>query len=165
MKVSFGKSLLAFACIAAAILFVACTSDMSPEVIAADGYTYSEDEYDSMVKSGEIDKKTGRPIKSSASKSQSSSSGATSSSSETSGSSSSQTDGSSSSGEGNSSSGAEDVSSSSEDDDWIESSSSEPEPESSSAYEATFGANNSIVAKDGVLSIGVDALADVDDEY
>ena len=157
MKVSFGKSLLAFACIAAAILFVACTSDLSPEVVAADGYTYSEDEYDSMVKSGEIDKKTGRPIKSSASKKQSSSSGATSSSS--------QTDGSSDSAEGSSSSGTEDVSSSSEDDDWIVSSSSEPEPESSSAYEATFGANNSIVAKDGVLSIGVDALADVDDEY
>ena len=165
MKVSFGKSLLAFVCVSAAALLVACTSDLSPEVIAADGYTYSEDEYDSLVKSGEIDKKTGRPIKSSASKSQSSSSGATSSSSETSGSSSSQTDGSSSSGEGNSSSGAEDVSSSSEDDDWIESSSSEPEPESSSAYEATFGENKSIVAKDGVLSIGVDAFADVDDEY
>ncbi len=164
MKVSIGKSLFAFACIFAAFLLVACTSDLSPEVIAADGYTYSEDEYDSLVKSGEMDKKTGRPIKSSASTKQSSSSVATSSSSETSGSSSSQTDGSSSSGEGNSSSGAEDASSSSEDDDWIESSSS-AEPESSSAYEATFGENKSIVAKDGVLSIGVDAFADVDDEY
>lgn len=164
MKVSFGKSLLAFVCVSAAALLVACTSDLSPEVIAADGYTYSEDEYDSLVKSGEIDKKTGRPVKSSASKSQSSSSGATSSISETSGSSSSQADGSSSSEENSSSSGAEDASSSSEDDDWVESSSS-AEPESSSAYEATFGENNSIVAKDGVLSIGVDAFADVDDEY
>jgi len=165
MKVSLWKSLFAFVCIFSALLLVACTSDLSPEVITADGSIYSEEEYDSLVKSGEIDKKTGRAIKSSASNKQSSSSAATSSSSGTSGSSSSQADGSSSSGEGSSSSGAEDASSSSEDDDWIVSSSSEPEPESSSAYEATFGENKSIVAKDGVLSIGVDAFADVDDEY
>ena len=162
MKVSIGKSLFAFACIFAAFLLVACTSDLSPEVIAADGYTYSEDEYDSLVKSGDIDKKTGRPVKSSASTKQSSSSVATSSSSETGGNSSS-AEGTSSSAEEMSSS-SETVSSSSEDDNWVESSSS-AEPESSSAYEATFGENKSIVAKDGVLSIGVDAFADIDDEY
>ena len=164
MKVPFAKPLIAFVFIAAAIFFVACTSDLSPEVIAADGSVYSEDEYDSLVKSGEIDKKSGRAIKSSASKKQSSSSGAKSSSSESGDSSDSETDESSSSGEDADSSSAEAQSSSSEDDDWVESSSS-AEPESSSAYEATFGANNSIVAKDGVLSIGIDALAAVDDEY
>ncbi|SOE52904.1 hypothetical protein SAMN05720781_0518 [Fibrobacter sp. UWT3] len=153
MKVSIGKSLFAFACIFAAFLLVACTSDLSPEAIAPDGFTYSQDEYDSLVASGKMDK-TGHVIKSSAATKQSSSSVATSS----------ETGGSSSSEEGSSSSGAEDASSSSEDDDWIESSSS-AEPESSSAYEATFGENKSIVAKEGVLSIGVDAFADVDDEY
>ena len=153
MKVSLWKSLFAFVCIFSALLLAACTSDLSPEVIAADGYTYSEDEYDSLVKSGEMDE-TGHVVKSSAATKQSSSSVATSS----------ETGGSSSSEENSSSSGTEDASSSSEDDDWIESSSS-AEPESSSAYEATFGENKSIVAKDGVLSIGVDAFADVDDEY
>lgn len=153
MKVSLWKSLFAFVCIFSALLLVACTSDLSPEAIAPDGFIYSQDEYDSLVASGKMDK-TGHVIKSSAATKQSSSSVATSS----------ETGGSSSSEEGSSSSGAEDASSSSEDDDWIESSSS-AEPESSSAYEATFGENNSIVAKDGVLSIGVDAFADVDDEY
>lgn len=153
MKVSLWKSLFAFVCIFSALLLVACTSDLSPEVVAADGYTYSEDEYDSLVASGKMDK-TGHVVKSSAATKQSSSSVATSS----------ETGGSSSSEENSSSSGAEDASSSSEDDDWIESSSS-AEPESSSAYEATFGENKSIVAKDGMLSIGVDAFADVDDEY
>lgn len=147
MKVSLWKSMFAFVCIFSALLLVACTSDLSPEAIAPDGYTYSQDEYDSLVASGKMDK-TGHVIKSSAATKQSSSSVATSSSSV----------------EGSSSSGAEDASSSSEDDDWIESSSS-AEPESSSAYEATFGENKSIVAKEGVLSIGVDAFADVDDEY
>ena len=147
MKVSLWKSMFAFVCIFSALLLVACTSDLSPEAIAPDGYTYSQDEYDSLVASGKMDK-TGHVIKSSAATKQSSSSVATSSSSV----------------EGSSSSGAEDASSSSEDDDWVESSSS-AEPESSSAYEATFGENNSIVAQDGVLSIGVDAFADVDDEY
>ena len=153
MKVSLWKSLFAFVCILSALLLVACTSDLSPEAIAPDGFTYSQDEYDSLVASGKMDK-TGHVIKSSAATKQSSSSVATSS----------ETGGSSSSEEGSSSSGAEDASSSSEDDDWIESSSS-AEPESSSAYEATFGENKSIVAKEGVLSIGVDAFADVDDEY
>ncbi len=153
MKVSLWKSLFAFVCIFSALLLVACTSDLSPEAIAPDGFTYSQDEYDSLVTSGKMDK-TGHVIKSSAATKQSSSSVATSS----------ETGGSSSSEENSSSSGAEDASSSSEDDDWVESSSS-AEPESSSAYEATFGENNSIVAKDGVLSIGVDAFADVDDEY
>lgn len=147
MKVSLWKSLFAFVCIFSALLLVACTSDLSPEAIAPDGYTYSQDEYDSLVASGKMDT-TGHVIKSSAATKQSSSSVATSSSSVG----------------GSSSSGAEDASSSSEDDDWIESSSS-AEPESSSAYEATFGENKSIVAKEGVLSIGVDAFADVDDEY
>ena len=147
MKVSLWKSMFAFVCIFSALLLVACTSDLSPEAIAPDGYTYSQDEYDSLVASGKMDK-TGHVIKSSAATKQSSSSVATSSSSV----------------EGSSSSGAEDASSSSEDDDWVESSSS-AEPESSSAYEATFGENKSIVAKEGVLSIGVDAFADVDDEY
>ena len=147
MKISLWKSLLTFVCVSAAILLVACTSDLSPEAIAPDGFTYSQDEYDSLVASGKMDK-TGHVIKSSAATKQSSSS----------------TTASSSSVEGGSSSGAEDASSSSEDDDWIESSSS-AEPESSSAYEATFGENKSIVAQDGVLSIGVDAFADVDDEY
>lgn len=153
MKVSLWKSLFAFVCIFSALLLVACTSDLSPEAIAPDGFTYSQDEYDSLVASGKMDK-TGHVIKSSAATKQSSSSVATSS----------ETGESSSSEENSSSSGAEDASSSSEDDDWVESSSS-AEPESSSAYEATFGENNSIVAKDGVLSIGVDAFADVDDEY
>lgn len=153
MKVSLWKSLFAFVCIFSALLLVACTSDLSPEAIAPDGFTYSQDEYDSLVASGKMDK-TGHVIKSSAATKQSCSSVATSS----------ETGGSSSSEENSSSSGAEDASSSSEDDDWVESSSS-AEPESSSAYEATFGENNSIVAKDGVLSIGVDAFADVDDEY
>ncbi len=153
MKVSLWKSMFAFVCIFSALLLVACTSDLSPEAIAPDGFTYSQDEYDSLVASGKMDK-TGHVIKSSAATKQSSSSVATSS----------ETGGSSSSEENSSSSGAEDASSSSEDDDWIESSSS-AEPESSSAYEATFGENNSIVAKEGVLSIGVDAFADVDDEY
>lgn len=153
MKVSLWKSLFAFVCIFSALLLVACTSDLSPEAIAPDGFTYSQDEYDSLVASGKMDK-TGHVIKSSAATKQSSSSVATSS----------ETGGSSSSEENSSSSGAEDASSSSEDDDWVESSSS-AEPESSSAYEATFGENNSIVAKDGVLSIGVDAFAEVDDEY
>ena len=153
MKVSLWKSLFAFVCIFSALLLVACTSDLSPEAIAPDGFTYSQDEYDSLVASGKMDK-TGHVIKSSAATKQSSSSVATSS----------ETGGSSSSEENSSSSGAEDASSSSEDDDWIESSSS-AEPESSSAYEATFGENKSIVAKEGVLSIGVDAFADVDDEY
>lgn len=147
MKVSLWKSLFAFVCIFSALLLVACTSDLSPEAIAPDGFTYSQDEYDSLVASGKMDT-TGHVIKSSAATKQSSSSVATSSSSVG----------------GSSSSGAEDASSSSEDDDWIESSSS-AEPESSSAYEATFGENKSIVAKEGVLSIGVDAFADVDDEY
>ena len=153
MKVSLWKSLFAFVCIFSALLLVACTSDLSPEAIAPDGFTYSQDEYDSLVASGKMDK-TGHVVKSSAATKQSSSSVATSS----------ETGGSSSSEENSSSSGTEDASSSSEDDDWIESSSS-AEPESSSAYEATFGENKSIVAKDGVLSIGVDAFADVDDEY
>lgn len=153
MKVSLWKSLFAFVCIFSALLLVACTSDLSPEAIAPDGFTYSQDEYDSLVASGKMDK-TGHVVKSSAATKQSSSSVATSS----------ETGGSSSSEENSSSSGAEDASSSSEDDDWIESSSS-AEPESSSAYEATFGENKSIVAKEGVLSIGVDAFADVDDEY
>ena len=153
MKVSLWKSLFAFVCIFSALLLVACTSDLSPEAIAPDGFTYSQDEYDSLVASGKMDK-TGHVIKSSAATKQSSSSVATSS----------ETGGSSSSEENSSSSGAEDASSSSEDDDWVESSSS-AEPDSSSAYEATFGENNSIVAKDGMLSIGVDAFADVDDEY
>ena len=153
MKVSLWKLMFAFVCIFSALLLVACTSDLSPEAIAPDGYTYSQDEYDSLVASGKMDK-TGHVIKSSAATKQSSSSVATSS----------ETGGSSSFEEGSSSSGAEDASSSSEDDDWIESSSS-AEPESSSAYEATFGENKSIVAKEGVLSIGVDAFADVDDEY
>lgn len=153
MKVSLWKSLFAFVCIFSALLLVACTSDLSPEAIAPDGFTYSQDEYDSLVASGKMDK-TGHVIKSSAATKQSSSSVATSS----------ETGGSSSSEENSSSSGAEDASSSSEDDDWVESSSS-AEPESSSAYEATFGENKSIVAQDGVLSIGVDAFADVDDEY
>ena len=155
MKVSIGKSLFAFVCVFSALLLVACTSDLSPEAIAPDGFTYSQDEYDSLVASGKMDT-TGHVVKSSNSKKQSSSSVATSSSSET--------GGNSSSAENSSSSGAEDASSSSEDDDWVESSSS-AEPESSSAYEATFGENKSIVAQDGVLSIGVDAFADVDDEY
>lgn len=146
MKVSLWKSLLTFVCVPAAILLVACTSDLSPEAIAPDGFTYSQDEYDSLVASGKMDT-TGHVVKSSNSKKQSSSSTTASSSSGT---------------EGSSSSGT--PSSSSEDDDWIESSSS-AEPESSSAYEATFGENKSIVAKEGVLSIGVDAFADVDDEY
>lgn len=146
MKVSLWKSLFAFVCIFSALLLVACTSDLSPEAIAPDGFTYSQDEYDSLVASGKMDK-TGHVIKSSAATKQSSSSTTASSSSGT---------------EGSSSSGT--PSSSSEDDDWIESSSS-AEPESSSAYEATFGENKSIVAKEGVLSIGVDAFADVDDEY
>lgn len=153
MKVSLWKLMFAFVCIFSALLLVACTSDLSPEAIAPDGFTYSQDEYDSLVASGKMDK-TGHVIKSSAATKQSSSSVATSS----------ETGGSSSSEENSSSSGAEDASSSSEDDDWIESSSS-AEPESSSAYEATFGENKSIVAKEGVLSIGVDAFADVDDEY
>ena len=153
MKVSLWKLMFAFVCIFSALLLVACTSDLSPEAIAPDGYTYSQDEYDSLVASGKMDK-TGHVIKSSAATKQSSSSVATSS----------ETGGSASFEEGSSSSGAEDASSSSEDDDWIESSSS-AEPESSSAYEATFGENKSIVAKEGVLSIGVDAFADVDDEY
>jgi hypothetical protein len=153
MKVSLWKSLFAFVCIFSALLLVACTSDLSPEAIAPDGFTYSQDEYDSLVASGKMDK-TGHVVKSSAATKQSSSSVATSS----------ETGGSSSSEENSSSSGAEDASSSSEDDDWVESSSS-AEPESSSAYEATFGENKSIVAKEGVLSIGVDAFADVDDEY
>ena len=146
MKVSLWKSLFAFVCIFSALLLVACTSDLSPEAIAPDGFTYSQDEYDSLVASGKMDT-TGHVVKSSNSKKQSSSSTTASSSSGT---------------EGSSSSGT--PSSSSEDDDWIESSSS-AEPESSSAYEATFGENKSIVAKEGVLSIGVDAFADVDDEY
>ena len=144
MKVSLWKSLFAFVCIFSALLLVACTSDLSPEAIAPDGFTYSQDEYDSLVASGKMDT-TGHVVKSSNSKKQSSSSTTASSSSGT---------------EGSSSSGT--PSSSSEDDDWIESSSS-AEPESSSAYEATFGENKSIVAKEGVLSIGVDAFADVDD--
>ena len=146
MKVSLWKSLFAFVCIFSALLLVACTSDLSPEAIAPDGFTYSQDEYDSLVASGKMDT-TGHVVKSSNSKKQSSSSTTASSSSGT---------------EGSSSSGT--PSSSSEDDDWIESSSS-AEPESSSAYEATFGANISIVAKEGVLSSGVYAFADVDDEY
>ncbi|MBR2308208.1 MAG: hypothetical protein IKA48_13595, partial [Fibrobacter sp.] len=87
MKVSLWKSLFAFVCIFSALLLVACTSDLSPEAIAPDGFTYSQDEYDSLVASGKMDK-TGHVIKSSAATKQSSSSVATSS--ETGGSSSSE---------------------------------------------------------------------------
>lgn len=160
------KVLFALAAVLPLLLLAACTTSQEPEIIAADGWTYSEDEYNDLVKSGEIDTTGAVKKKSSSSVATSSSATETSSSSSSNDSasvSSSATEESSSSAtEGDSSSGTAQSSSSEDDDEEISSSS---EPESSSSYEATFGEHESIVAKGGVLSIGVDAFADVDDEY
>lgn len=144
---SFQNSLLALALGLPILFFASCTTDLTPEVIAPDGFIYSQDEFDSLVAAGEIDttmtaKKNSDTTDSST---VSSSSGTTDST------------------EVSSSSETTLSSSSEEEDDEEESSSSVAE--SSSSYEATFGENESIVAKDGVLKIGVDAFADVDDEY
>ena len=155
MKISTRKVLVAFAVALPLLLLAACTTSQEPEIIAPDGWTYSEDEYNDLVKSGEIGTTKKKSSSSVATSSSSSSDSASVSSSATEESSSSAT-------EGDSSSGTAQSSSSEDDDEEISSSSAQ---ESSSSYEATFGEHESIVAKEGVLSVGVDAFADVDDEY
>ena len=165
MKNPFRKILLALATVLPVLIFVACTSDRPVDAIGPDGFIYSEEEYESLVKAGLVDENGNIIDTSSTSKNKSSSSETANSSS--SGTSSSVTDStkvsSSSQGEGNSSSEPASSSSSEEEDDEEESSSSVAE--SSSSYSATFGEKNSIVAKEGVLSIGVDAFADAGDDY
>jgi len=161
MKMSSRKVLFALAAVLPLLLLAACTTSQEPEIIAADGWTYSEDEYNDLVKSGEIDT-TGAVKKKSSSSVATSSSATETSSSSSSNDSASVSSSSSGESDGDSSSGTAQSSSSEDDDEEISSSSAQ---ESSSSYEATFGEHESIVAKEGVLSVGVDAFADVDDEY
>ena len=140
--------LLSIAAVLFALFFASCTTDLDPDVMAPNGIIYTESQFDSLVNAGVIDTSGAAKKKSSSSVAVSSSSGE-------------ETESSSATEESSSSEAGE--SSSSEDDDEEISSSSEPE--SSSSYEATFGEHESIVAKDGVLKIGVDAMTDVDDEY
>ena len=174
MKALLKKSLVAAAVVLPVLLFVSCTADLPPVVITADGDVYSVEEFEELEAAGLIDD-MGRVIdttqvsSSSAAKTDStkssSSESAKSSSSGSAKSSSSVT--SSASKEDSSSSEVEESSSSEEEeeDDEDESSSSAAE-ESSSSYEAVFGLGEpgeSIIAKDGKLSIGTDAMVEIDE--
>lgn len=157
MKFPFRLILPGIAVALFAFFFASCTTSLEPEVIAADGNVYSQEEFESKIKNGELDS-TGHAIDTTSSVENDS----LSSSSEA--------------GEASSSSVADSstVSSSSEktessSSEEVESSSSSPlssssVEESSSSYEAVFGEHESIVAKDGVLSIGIDAMSDVNDD-
>lgn len=171
MKTLFKKPLIAIAAALPVLFFVSCTSDLPPQVITANGDSYSEKEFESLKEAGLVDE-MGNVIDTTLNRKVSSSSvAAKSSESKTSSSS----DAASSASE-NESSASEDISSSSEpkaesssseeEEDDEESSSSAAE-ESSSSYEAVFGSGvvgESIIAKDGVISIGTDAMVEVDDE-
>ena len=155
MKISFRKILIALAAAMPVLFFASCTSDLDPEVIAADGFIYSQDKFDSLVAAGVLDT-NGIAIDTtkSAEKDSTSSDSKSSSSNEE-----------SSDSEAGSSSSAKEESSSSEDDDEEESSSSVEE--SSSSYEETFGeggAGEAIIAKDEILNIGTIGMADVDED-
>lgn len=166
MKNPFRMILLALATVLPVLIFVACTSDQPVETIGPDGTIYDAEEYESMKQSGLVDEDGNIIDTSATSKKKSSSSNAAGSSS--SGTSSSVTDStkvSSSSQEGESSSSSEAVAESSSSEDVVESSSSEVV--SSSSYEAVFGSGTrgeSIIAKDGVLSIGTDAMSEVGED-
>ena len=145
------------------LFFASCTSDLDPEVIAADGFIYSQDEFDSLVAAGVLDTNGVAIDTSKSAEKDSTSSDSKSSSSESDDSSSSNEE--SSDSEAESSSSAKEESSSSEDDDEEESSSSDEE--SSSSYEETFGeggAGEAIIAKDEILNIGTVGMADVDED-
>ena len=164
--------LLAFGVVVLTIaFFAACSSDGPMLIITPNGDVYSEEEYNELVESGQVDE-AGNVIvedtdaKSSSSKKATSSSGkASSSSSAKSGSSSSgkatssSGDGdedSSSSGKASSSSSAKDGSSSSA---KAESSSSEPESSS-----AEVGKETVIDEDEGIFSIGTDDMTAVSDD-
>ena len=167
MKTLFKKPLIALAAALPVLLFVSCTTDLPPQVITANGDVYSVEEFEELESAGLVDE-MGNVIDTTLKKpsSSSDSSGSAASSSSTAASSASE----------NASSASEDVSSSSEAE--VESSSSEEEEEddedssssvaeeSSSSYEAVFGTGEvgeSIIAKDGKISIGTDAMVEVDD--
>lgn len=172
--------LLAFGVVALTIaFFAACSSDGPMLIITPNGDVYSEEEYNELVESGQVDE-AGNVIvedtdaKSSSSKKATSSSGkASSSSSAKSGSSSSGKatsssgdgdDDSSSSGKASSSSSAKDGSSSSAKDGSSSSAkaeSSSSEPESSSAE---VGKETVIDEDEGIFSIGTDDMTAVSDD-
>ena len=125
--------------------FAACTSDGSMQVIMSNGDIYSEDEYNELVKKGEIDEDGNYVVKDSAAKSSSS---VKSSSSEKASSSSAK----SSSSEKAVSSSSEKASSSSEE---PESSSSEPESS------ATAGKETFVNEDEGEFFIGTDDMEEL----
>jgi len=144
------RALVALVVALPVFFFVSCTSDLDPVVIAADGYTYSQDEFDSLVQSGVLDT-NGRAIDTTKASGKDSASSVSSSSEIESSETSDTTLTSSDSADAESSSSEEEESSSSV-------------PESSSSYEAVFGSGTvgeSIIAKDGILSIGTDAMSEV----
>ena len=157
--------LLAFGVVALTIaFFAACSSDGPMLIITPNGDVYSEEEYNELVESGQVDE-AGNVIvedtdaKSSSSKKATSSSGKASSSSSAKSGSSSSGDGdddSSSSGKASSSSSAKDGSSSSA---KAESSSSEPESSS-----AEVGKETVIDEDEGIFSIGTDDMTAVSDD-
>lgn len=169
MKALLKKSLVATAVALPVLFFVSCTADLPPVVITANGDVYSVEEFEELEAAGLIDEMgyvidTTQVSSSSAAKTDS-----TKSSSSESAKSSSSVASSSASGDSSSSSEAVESSSSEEEeeeeDDEEESSSSSAE-ESSSSYEAVFGSGEpgeSIIAKDGKLSIGTDAMVEIDE--
>ena len=172
MKALLKKTLSAAATAAAVLFFVSCTSDLPPQVITANGDSYSEKEFESLKDAGLVDEMGNvidttltRKVSSSSTATEAKSSGAKDFSSSAAASSASE-NASSTSGDVSSDSEPVESSSSEEEEDDEESSSSAAE-ESSSSYEAVFGSGvvgESIIAKDGVISIGTDAMVEVDDE-
>ena len=146
--------ILAFGIVALTMsLFVACSTDGDPVIVAPNGEIYSQEEYAEFEEKGELDERGNVVVTDSTAKSSSSKKASSSS---TKGSSSSDKATSSSSSEKASSSSSEKASSSSE---KVDSSSSAPESSS-----AEPGKETVIDEDEGIFSIGTDDMTAVSDD-